>query len=84
MKRPIKFRGQLESGKFVYGDLAHGIGEVFVDECLVKPESVTQLVGCDRDGREVYEGDIFIIANGTEIAAKLFDNITKTARLKED
>ena len=50
----------------------------------VDPESVAQLVGYDSAGNEVYEGDIFVVPCGTEIAARLFDNITPKAKLKED
>ena len=44
---------------------------------------VKQLVGYDSDGNEVYEGDIFIVPCGTEIAARFIDNLTPNAKLKE-
>ena len=87
--RPIKFRGR---GYFT-GELYYGF--YLVDEdgvsilegrnaYLVEPDSIAQLVGYDSDGNEVYEGDTFVIPCGTEIPARLFDNITKNAKLKEN
>lgn len=68
MTWPIKFRGvSLDTGEFIYGDLRIiGIrphifkeAQCYYDEELieVEPDSVAQLVGYDRDGNEVYEGD---------------------------
>lgn len=76
--RPIKFRGvvpdsdKLDGGKIVYGSLviyatgmySHWIYTEGADRnCPVEPESVAQLVGYDRDGREVYEGDVLILSD---------------------
>ena len=49
----------------------------------VDEPDVKQLVGYDSDGREVYEGDTFIVPCGTEIAARFFDNLTANSKLKE-
>lgn len=63
--KPIKFRGRdIETGEYVYGDLMHmtggRIGLIFdkrVAAVEVDPDTVAQLVGYDKDGNEVYEGD---------------------------
>lgn len=70
MTRPIKFRGRDMTGHFVYGLLTkkriRSSGEVVFAIALsekqsetipVNENSITQLVGFDADGREVYEGD---------------------------
>ena len=73
MKRTIKFRGrvcdenkaQSDQGKTVYGNclFQYPNGTVALSHTIklaltfVDPESVAQLVGYDKDGREVYEGD---------------------------
>lgn len=64
--REIKFRGKrIDNGEFVYGDLKHMTGNrvgIHFDNriaCVeVETESVAQLCGYDKDGREVYEGDV--------------------------
>ena len=63
--REIKFRGKAQDGKYYCGDLIHrdnvlnirmceGSNTYYID---VYPETVTQFVGYDKDGYEVYEGD---------------------------
>lgn len=63
--RTIKFRGVDTSGELIYGNYS----QYSRDECaisdgkrlaFVKPETVAQLVGFDKDGKEVYEGDRLI------------------------
>jgi len=65
MKLPIKFRGnRIDSGEVVYGELVtNSVGDNFIiDEQFVwntvKPDSVTQLVGVDKDGNEIYADDL--------------------------
>ena len=66
MKIPIKFRGRdVETGKMVYGDFINGASGTLINEHkfamparYVEPSSVAQLVGYDKNGDEVYEGDI--------------------------
>ena len=88
--KPIKFRGRDENGKLHYGYfyvdrtgypcIAEGHGGTLQ---IVDKDSIAQLVGYDCNGNELYEGDTFVISCGTEIAARLFDNIIKSAKLKE-
>ena len=60
--RPIKFRGRdYFTGEWHYGfylEDEDGVN-IFENKCayLVGPDSVAQLVGYDKDGNEVYEGD---------------------------
>lgn len=88
--KTIKFRGRDAYGKLHYGDLWQRTDGMILfdhDETVwqrVHPESVAQLVGFDSDGNEVYEGDTLVLPNGTEYAARLFDNITANAKLKEE
>lgn len=100
MKRPIKFRGrvcdenkaQSDQGKTVYGNclFQYPNGTVALSHTIklaltfVDPESVAQLVGYDKDGREVYEGDI-IVDDIAEYVAHLFPNVRiSDCKLKED
>ena len=83
--RKIKFRGKdLETGKFIYGDLYQPRGAMLirVDYAIaaryVDPDSVAQLVGFDTNGCEVYEGDIVIDKFGDARSVRL------TATLRED
>ena len=50
----------------------------------IDEKSIAQLVGYDKDGNEVYEGDTFVVPCGTEITARFIDNITANAKLKEN
>ncbi len=87
MKRPIKFRGRDLLGKMRFGHYATTGGYPYIIEdgvwFEVEPDSVAQLVGYDAAGNEIYEGDIFVVPCGTEIAARIFDNLTEKSKLKE-
>lgn len=68
--REIKFRGKSKySDKIIFGDLNHSSdGEsIFIDDEVVYPESVAQLVGYDADGNEIYEGDTVIYWNDEDV-----------------
>lgn len=74
--RVIKFRGRGIDGGMYYGDLyrtkrevgIHVIGDGTFE---VDPETVAQLVGFDKDGKEVYEGDTLIDSEGYEYLVSL-------------
>ena len=60
--RPIKFRGRdVHTGKYRYGDITQtAIGILMDDGYEVASDSIAQLVGYDKNGNEVYEGDTVI------------------------
>ena len=71
--RPIKFRGRNDSGKFVYGDLTHVANMISIGGWHVDRKSVAQLVGYDKDGHEVYEGDELTDENRFNYVAQLWN-----------
>lgn len=72
-KRIIKFRGiDIVSNQFVFGGYDDGF-IISNSRCFTcKPNSITQLVGFDEAGREVYEGDLlYCPLSGTTLGADL-------------
>lgn len=81
MNRTIKFRGKRsDNGEFVFGSYCYedygkrdarlGILHAIIDEggeeFIVDADSIAQLVGVDKNGREVYEGDKILIDDAGE------------------
>ena len=60
--RQIKFRGKKPDGELVIGSYAYVLmSPMILDDYGhyhdVDPETIAQLIGYDKDGNEVYEGD---------------------------
>lgn len=61
MTRPIKFRARDRYGEVFYGSFDEDTCTIdcwdIAETIVVERDTVAQLVGYDKDGREVYEGD---------------------------
>ena len=81
---PVKFRAKdCITDDFVFGDLIHDFKHTFIGSLIadgyakseVYPDSVSQLVGYDAAGNEVYEGDwIKLEGNTTDVVQVRWDN----------
>lgn len=66
MKRPIKFRG-VDTEDGVRDTVTFTLEDLLAESenyGLVDPDSIAQLVGYDKDGREVYEDDLLVDEGG--------------------
>lgn len=89
MNRPIKFRGRRLDGPLVYGDLIHykngNVAIQIIEGGIypVIPDSVAQLVGYDKDGREVYEGDTVEGVDDKWVAVLMSDILNNMEDVRE-
>lgn len=82
-KIPIKFRGKrIDNGEFVYGDfVTNSVGDNFIvgEQFIwnpVEPDSVSQLVGFDKDGNEIYADDLDV----EKTARKMVEDLAAFAK----
>lgn len=88
-KLPIKFRGRVHSSeyntvtKFVYGGYYEQDGKEYIitKDAMWRVTNVSQLVGCDSSGKEVYTGDVLLDRSLNEYVARLGDSRGRLARL---
>lgn len=88
MTKTIKFRGRDRYGEVFYGSFDEDTCTIdcwdVAETVVVERDTVAQLVGYDKDGREVYEGDKVVSEYGFSVTARLVDNLPPKPKLKED
>lgn len=78
---PIKFRGETFCGEFIFGYVVrYDDGEVAItngfENRFVKPTSVAQFVGYDKNGAEIYSDDVLLDDFGAKVKATIGFNLS--------